>query len=171
MELSDYSASIAQEKFGKDRIFKGTLEDAAFKDGSFDAVFIVDLIEHVKDVNGFLEEVKRIVKEGGIVAIVTPDMSSLSFRLIGKHWPHIHLAHLYYYAPSTLKALLQRHGFRIVTVAPSTKELSIGYVQRHFATSPVPLISPLVKASTTLGLGRMKFTVRTGDTFVIASKV
>jgi SAM-dependent methyltransferase len=170
VELSDYSATIAQEKFGRDKIFKGTLEDAAFKDRSFDAVFMVDLIEHVKNANRLLEEVNRIVKEGGIVAIVTPDFGSLSSKLMGKHWPHVHPTHLYYYCHSTLKKLLQRHGFRIVKVAPPTKVLSVGYVQRHFSTSPVPLITPLIKASTALGLGGRKFTVRTGDIFVIACK-
>ena len=174
VELSEESASIAQVKFGKDRVFNGTIDKASFEDGFFEAVFMVDLIEHVKDVNGFLEQVSRIVKEGGIAAIVTPDAGSLSYRLMGNAWPHIKLEHLYYFSKSTISAILKKHGFRVVMSAPSLKALTAGYVQRHFMKYKIPFVSCIVKAVAWLipkGLSGVNFTVRTGEIFIVAKKM
>jgi len=174
VELSGYSASLAQERFGKERVFSGTLDQAGFERDFFDAVFMVDVIEHVKDLDGFMANVWRILKKQGIAAIVTPDAGSFSYKLMGRSWPHIKGEHLYYFSASTLQKLLEKHGFRLLSVLPSLKVLTVGYAQRHFLTYRVPFLSVVVKATellTPAKLGKWKCTVRTGELFAIAQKI
>lgn len=55
-----------------------------FEDGEIDAVYSSHLIEHIDrhKVVGFLDEIKRVLKPGGIIRIVTPDMESLARRYL-----------------------------------------------------------------------------------------
>ena len=62
------------------RIVHGTLEDARFPDGRFAVVVLSDLLEHVREPMIFLREVRRVLRPGGRLLIVTPDLGSLSAR-------------------------------------------------------------------------------------------
>lgn len=47
-----------------------------FPDGSFDAVFLKSVIEHVWDPGHMLAEILRILRPGGRIIVLTPDFSS-----------------------------------------------------------------------------------------------
>ena len=55
-----------------------------FKDGSIDAVFCEEAIEHIDKIQGFamLVECARILKPGGAIRIITPDLDWFSARLL-----------------------------------------------------------------------------------------
>ena len=55
-------------------IVTGTLFDASFGDGSFDAVLIYHVLEHLEDVRGFLKEVYRVLKSGGLFIVEVPNI-------------------------------------------------------------------------------------------------
>lgn len=57
------------------------LTGLAYADGSFDCVMLLDVIEHLSDQARVIREVARVVKPGGCVIVVTPNMMSLSSRL------------------------------------------------------------------------------------------
>lgn len=50
-----------------------------FQDKSVDAVFFSHVLEHIdrQDAPGFLAEIKRVLKPGGIVRIVVPDLEKI----------------------------------------------------------------------------------------------
>lgn len=52
-----------------------------FKSNSFDCVFSVDVIEHVKDDLLFLQESVRVLKIGGVLIVGTPNRDRLSLKL------------------------------------------------------------------------------------------
>ena len=56
----------------------GNLENSRFpfKDNSFDYVFSKSVIEHVKNWEHFLSEIRRILKPNGMIIIMTPDWNS-----------------------------------------------------------------------------------------------
>lgn len=174
VELSPFSSAIAQARFGNDRVFRGELAEAVYSEGFFDVVFMSDLIEHVKDLNGFMEELRRITKDKGIAAIATPNTESLSYKVMKRHWPHLKLEHLYYFSPATIKRLLEEHGFRLLYVTPASKALSLSYIEGHFSTYPVPVLTPAIKSVVKLlpeSVTGGKFMVRTGELFAVAEKV
>jgi SAM-dependent methyltransferase len=53
-----------------------------FAPGSFDLVMLNDVIEHVYDTDRVLEEVRTVIRPGGFVAVVTPNLSSWLNRLL-----------------------------------------------------------------------------------------
>ena len=51
-----------------------------FKDNSFDAVYCNDVLEHLPDVIGTMEEIWRIAKPAADIYIVSPTMSSAHYH-------------------------------------------------------------------------------------------
>lgn len=64
----------------------GSLEDLRFPGASFDAVTMNHVIEHVRDPVSLLRECLRVLKAGGRLAAVTPNLAGLGHRRFGRNW-------------------------------------------------------------------------------------
>jgi 2-polyprenyl-3-methyl-5-hydroxy-6-metoxy-1,4-benzoquinol methylase len=92
------------------------------EDASFDAVWAGEVIEHVADTAGWLSELRRVLRSGGVLLLSTPDHGRL--RMLG--WALVPRAfaahfdprsdHLRFYTRRTLSELLGDFGFRDVAV-------------------------------------------------------
>ena len=82
------------------------------EDGPFDVVTMWFVIEHFKDPFMILNEIKRILKPGGVFAFSTPSISGISGRKSIKDFlrksPEDHYTVL---SPSTCKKVLKHFGF------------------------------------------------------------
>jgi len=106
VEMSEYAADLSR----KSRIptYTGTLDEALIKgvvaENVYDIVAAYALIEHLSNPNEFLEQVRRVLKEGGVLAAripATPDAG-----------PRLCLAeHVYHYTIATFTQMLSKHGF------------------------------------------------------------
>jgi 2-polyprenyl-3-methyl-5-hydroxy-6-metoxy-1,4-benzoquinol methylase len=63
--------------------WKGPVENLItnFDDGSVDLVLMMEVIEHLVDPDAVITQVYRILRNGGLLLITTPNLSSLSNRL------------------------------------------------------------------------------------------
>ena len=59
-----------------------------FRNGAFDLVLCHDLLHHLEDREGALEELRRVTKRGGTVWIVEPNGKNLLIRLLALARPH-----------------------------------------------------------------------------------
>ena len=84
-----------------------------FADGVFDLVVCTETLEHVRDVQLLLSEVRRVLEPGGRLAITTP----ANRRLIVA--PDPFSPHLRFLTKRTLRALLERMGFDLRTLRRS----------------------------------------------------
>ena len=113
IELSQISARYGREVEDLD-IKVGTLFDAGFATGYFDVVTMWEVIEHLPAPAGYLMEVKRILREGGAVLLSTPNVNSLTRRIIGKKWEVISPEeHLHLFSERTIKTLFEKSGFLV----------------------------------------------------------
>jgi SAM-dependent methyltransferase len=130
VELSEYGPHYAKEHFGIE-IFHGILENASYPHGWFDAVMLQDTIEHVVDPKSVVDEIRRVLRPGGVLTVSTPNFASLGRRMIGTQWSLIGpTEHLVLFRCKTLRTLLTRCGFRIVTLG-ATSEVSPGLVHEN----------------------------------------
>ncbi|ADG75248.1 Methyltransferase type 11 [Cellulomonas flavigena DSM 20109] len=77
-------------------------EPLPFPDDSFDLVCSIQVIEHVTDVDGYLREVRRVLRPGGAFVCVTPDREH---RLFPRQRPWNEF-HVHEYDPAELGRLL-----------------------------------------------------------------
>jgi 2-polyprenyl-3-methyl-5-hydroxy-6-metoxy-1,4-benzoquinol methylase len=97
----------------------GALEQQDFAIGSFDAVILNHVIEHVPDPEGTLSECWRILKPGGILVVCTPNGASLGHKLFGKGWRGLEPPrHLHVLSGESMQRLAQKAGFHSVSIRP-----------------------------------------------------
>jgi 2-polyprenyl-3-methyl-5-hydroxy-6-metoxy-1,4-benzoquinol methylase len=91
-------------------------------DGSFDAVWAGEVIEHVTDTGSWFSEVRRVLRSGAVLLLSTPDHGRLQMlrwaltpRAFDAHF-NPRADHLRFYTRRTLTELLEDFGFHDVQV-------------------------------------------------------
>lgn len=90
------------------------------RDESLAGLFLGELIEHVFDTRGLLDECHRVLRPGGSLVLTTPNLAGLQDRigfLFGRSPRHVDALHDYLhlhirpFTKSSLLAALGQHGF------------------------------------------------------------
>jgi len=86
-----------------------------FPDGRFDAVYLMQVIEHLARPHEFLSEARRILKPGGTLYLAMPNARSVWRHAFALHWVAGWFApfHLFVYSVQALRALARAHGFAV----------------------------------------------------------
>lgn len=109
----DPSAVEAARKRGV-TVRLGTLEQQKYPDDSFDAVHSAHVIEHLHNPEVFFRESWRILKPGGTLVVLTPNVESWGSRRYGRIWPNLDPPrHLVLFSRKTLGRAAERHHFTI----------------------------------------------------------
>ncbi|MFC1818730.1 class I SAM-dependent methyltransferase [Thermodesulfobacteriota bacterium] len=75
IDICDEALNHAKAKYNGPIFKKGNVLDLSFDDNSFEAVFSIETLEHLhrEDLNGYINELIRVTKSGGIIFISTPN--------------------------------------------------------------------------------------------------
>ncbi len=115
LEVSASAVSQLPEQL-RFRAVVGSLPNAPFPDGSFDALTFFDVLEHVRQPISFLASGRRLLKSGGCLIITTPDAGSFKARVRGRFWKYFtfeRYLHLYHFSANTLELSLIAAGFEV----------------------------------------------------------
>jgi 2-polyprenyl-3-methyl-5-hydroxy-6-metoxy-1,4-benzoquinol methylase len=108
-------------------VITGTLEEADFRDESFDVIHMYHLIEHIPDPVGMLKECYRLLRPGGMALIGTNNLGSLVHRWFKENYAQLDAPHhLFLFTPETLRDVARRGGFsveKMLTRAPWAAEI------------------------------------------------
>lgn len=90
------------------------LQAAGFEDGRFDAVVLTHVLEHVHDPEGLLRECYRVLRVGGIIRVLVPNIASYGHHRLRTRWPGLDPPrHLYHFTIQSLKKLAVQAGFNV----------------------------------------------------------
>ncbi|MBZ5689386.1 MAG: class I SAM-dependent methyltransferase [Acidobacteriia bacterium] len=107
----------------------GFLEDLQYPANYYDVVTMSHLIEHVHEPLELLIECHRILKPSGRLSLVTPNINSAGHRVYGSSWFHLDPPrHLHIFSVASLKALLQKAGFRSMKIRTTIRDAAGAYV-------------------------------------------
>jgi SAM-dependent methyltransferase len=112
IEPSEYLVNEAKKRYDLD-LFNGIIEDYK-RTEKYPVITLLDIIEHLVDPDAFMSAVDALMADDGLLVIVTPDVNSLAARLMGKRWWHYRIAHINFFNLSSIRFLLDRHGYEIV---------------------------------------------------------
>jgi SAM-dependent methyltransferase len=115
IEIVEWQTKMVEAEFGVTIHHRPLREiDPPFPDGFFDAITLVDIVEHFYDPVADLGELHRILADDGFMLVNTPDAGSAYARVMGDDWlldkPE---EHLYLFDRGTLAAMLAKTGFAI----------------------------------------------------------
>ncbi len=118
VDLEAGSVGIGRER-GLD-VHNTHLKDMNYEDRSFGAVTLWQLIEHLDDPASLLGEIHRILDDQGVLAMSTPNIRSIGWRLLKSDWHAVEPeVHLHLYSAESLDKVLVKHGFRKISLYTS----------------------------------------------------
>ena len=104
-------------------VHTGFLHDVAFPEGSFDAVTLFEVLEHLKEPLTLMRECRRILKPGGVLCASTGNTQSWTVAAMGGRWDYFHLdqdgGHVSFYNPRSVALLAERSGFKLAKLTTS----------------------------------------------------
>lgn len=124
-------------------VVQGTFPHEACS-GPYDVIFLIDVIEHIEHPIDLVTALPRYLNKGGIVIMVTPNVSSLMAKCMGQRWWHYRIAHIGYYNKKTLTMLMQRDGFFPVKFTASKWYFSGDYILQRLMRY-IPMTPPQYK--------------------------
>src|SRR5258708_25501750 len=115
IDISAYALERAK-KITKAQLVQGDLNTVLpYKSNYFDAIFAMDIIEHLESPYKFLLELRRMLKKGGILFIQTPNINSVFEKFSKEKWfGYSDNTHLYLFNRKSLGFLLQKSGFSVL---------------------------------------------------------
>jgi 2-polyprenyl-3-methyl-5-hydroxy-6-metoxy-1,4-benzoquinol methylase len=100
-------------------VHHGTLESAGYAPGSFDAVTLSHVLEHLHDPVATLRAARAILRDDGVLWLATPNLASPGHARYGRAWRGLEPPrHLVLFTPSALRSALDRADLRVVAVQP-----------------------------------------------------
>jgi len=129
VDVEGFGLDHAREAYGIEHVYKGFVEELDFPDGYFDVISCYDVIEHVPDLNRFVDALARLLAPGGIIDIRTPDVGHWTVPKDLATWDAILPGeHLYNFDRNTLTRLVEQHGLRVVKRGFNLKAALMFYV-------------------------------------------
>lgn len=115
VEVAFAPASIAARHHD---VFYGYLSDAPYEPNSFDVIRLNNVIEHVSSPRALLEDIRPLLRPGGLLFISTPNVTSFTEALQGREWRYVQGDnHIYLFGLRTIGRLLEIAGFKVVSLS------------------------------------------------------
>jgi SAM-dependent methyltransferase len=107
------SAAVAEARRKGVSVQLGGLESYAGQEGRFDVITMHHVIEHFHDPLGALRDCHRLLKPGGILWLVTPNIDSFGHARFGRLWRGLEVPrHLVLFNERSLFQALECAGFK-----------------------------------------------------------
>lgn len=120
IEFSALGARMCRDKFGLE-VQCTSLEDFPSQPERYDVIFMGDVLEHLIDPLGAVEQSRTRLRAGGVLALEVPSQfNSISGRLAARLYPMARIKkrmpmppyHVNEFTPRTLSSILERAGFK-----------------------------------------------------------
>jgi SAM-dependent methyltransferase len=156
-----------------ERISAAPVDELPFSPGSFDAVVLWDVIEHLWDPRAACHRLSELLRPGGCLVLSTPDIGALTARLMGRRWAFMTPPeHLGFFSPPSFAWLLEKElGMTTILSFAAGKWVNAGFLsyklQRVFPDLVPKSLVTLVQSSP---LARLPLYVPTQDIRYIAAR-
>jgi 2-polyprenyl-3-methyl-5-hydroxy-6-metoxy-1,4-benzoquinol methylase len=94
-------------------------EIAIFKDKKFDVITLWHVLEHVENLDEYIQKLKKLLKENGTLIIAVPNYKSFDAKYYGEFWAAFDVPrHVWHFSQTSIKKLFKHVSMKVVKVVP-----------------------------------------------------
>lgn len=116
MDLNSERIARARAQFPMVEWRTGIASDLLSETRRFDVVTLFHCLEHIPDPKRALQDVRKVMAPGGLLAIEVPNVGGVEARLKGRTWHYYKEDHVNYFRTSDLLGLAPNLGLNVVDV-------------------------------------------------------
>jgi 2-polyprenyl-3-methyl-5-hydroxy-6-metoxy-1,4-benzoquinol methylase len=167
LEFNPHAVERLSQKYAFP-VSTGALESAELPPGPFDSVVLLDVIEHLRDPFAGLDRIHAAIAPRGLLVLSTVDAESFMSRLLGKRLEDFRRTreHLFFFSRSTLRAILDAHGFEVETIRSIGHTFSVEMLLERLALYNRPVFTALRRLAKRLGVGNLQVYVNPGTKMI-----
>ena len=114
IDIDGTAVQASQKNFGADKFECIAVENYVSWNRKADMIYTSEVIEHVHNPDGFVAALSKILVTGGILYLTTPDGGHFRVpRDFTKWYAVTPPEHIVYFTRKGIRALLEKHGFKI----------------------------------------------------------
>lgn len=127
VELSPAAAEVARERSGAS-VRTGSADDPLpYEDSRFQAITMLDVIEHLPRYDAALAECARVLAPGGKLFVITLNAGSLARPLLGRRWSFwLDPTHVHMFSARRLRGAFTTAGLRTERMATMSNFALVG---------------------------------------------
>jgi 2-polyprenyl-3-methyl-5-hydroxy-6-metoxy-1,4-benzoquinol methylase len=173
IEISEYAAKEAIKKIGVGKVTTGNFMDLSLAENRFDVITMIDVIEHIYDISGALKKCEKLLRQKGLLIMVTPNTDSFSHKCLRRYWPHFNEEHVTYFSSKYVEKILDLNGFKLLKVSNFKRAVNLYYIKSqiyaHCRKFLIFLIG-IINILTPPPIKKIVFFMLHGEMLVIAQK-
>lgn len=117
IDVSQERIARARQSYPQVTFYDRPIEATDIAQHSVDLIIMDNVIEHLPDPVTILEQLCAYMRPDGKIVLITPNLESGHFRLLGRRWtpelaPH---THIFLFTPASLARLMVKAGFLVET--------------------------------------------------------
>jgi SAM-dependent methyltransferase len=117
LEPDEGARKVAMELYQVELQDPAKLNDLQPK--SFDAITLWHVLEHVHDLHGYLNHIRKLLKPNGKLLIAVPNYKAYDAVIYQEFWAAYDVPrHLYHFSPVSMKTLIERNEMKIEKYDP-----------------------------------------------------
>ncbi|MFT3978957.1 MAG: class I SAM-dependent methyltransferase [Ferruginibacter sp.] len=116
IEPSPIGSKYAKEVLHLD-IDNNFLHESRFRNEKFDVIIVIDVVEHILNIQPFLDDLKKVLSDGGLLFIGTGNIDSLNARIAGSNWFYYYTwEHVSFFNVKKMDQVLTSKGFKNIHI-------------------------------------------------------
>jgi 2-polyprenyl-3-methyl-5-hydroxy-6-metoxy-1,4-benzoquinol methylase len=112
--------------------------------GSFDAITLWHVLEHVHDLHIYMQQLGALLKPGGCLFIAVPNYSCYDAKVYGAYWAAYDVPrHLYHFHPNSVRRLATQHALQVKEMLPMWFDsFYISMLSEQYKTGKIAVLIP-----------------------------
>jgi dolichyl-phosphate beta-glucosyltransferase len=166
----EVSGPAAERVSPEHRVVVGAWEDVDLPRDYFDVVSLQDCFEHLRDPRAALTRARSVLRDGGALLLVTPNVESWLSTFQGRNWVSLKFPeHVALYSRRTLRRALEDAGFDVQAVLPARQYARLDFLAERAASAYPRLGAALARGARWLGGASARIYVPSGSLAVVAT--
>jgi len=88
-------------------------------EGTYDAITMWHVLEHVHQLDEYIEQLKKLLAPKGKLIIAVPNYTSKDAAVYKEYWAAYDVPrHLYHFSPASMRKLMEMHGLKVIYTRP-----------------------------------------------------